>query len=64
MIINLKFMNFHQLYDIILCSILKYVIPTIFVSLYLFLRWAFFPLFSLFDQVCSYPKMNGWEQFS
>ena len=26
-------MNFHQLYDIILCSILKYVIPTFFVSL-------------------------------
>ena len=34
-------MNFPQLYDIILCSILKYVIPTFFVSLYLFLWWAF-----------------------
>ena len=46
-------MNFHQLYDIILCFILKYVIPAFFVSLYLFFWWAFFLLFSLFDQVCS-----------
>ena len=35
-------MNFHQLYDIILCSILKYVIPTFFVSLYLFFDERFF----------------------
>ena len=35
-------MNFYQLYDIILCSILKYVIPTFFVSLYLFFDERFF----------------------